>query len=74
MQSPVALVFRFFDWLQKKFDLKYVTVIIKVGGPAAGITDINWDQHFKRQDFKPVTREDFLREIQDIANLEKDLV
>lgn len=68
MKSPTAFIFIFFEWLQKKFNLAFVTITVRLS--ASKITDIDWNQHYKPKDFEGIDRSDLLKELAEIHELE----
>ena len=74
IKDPVALTYRFFDWLQKKYKLRYSAIVIKIGGLNAGVSDIDWNQHFKAREFSSTTREELIAAISDMNEFEKGFI
>ena len=72
MHEVIAFVYKFFEWLQKKFSIHHATFIIEMPG-SSGIKNIEWRQNFKKQDVPELTREDIIRELREINCLERKL-
>ncbi len=73
MQSAMVLVYKFADWLQIKFNLKFATIIIRIGSLAVGVSDVEFNQHYKRKDFGDISRADMVKELAKYNDIEKIL-
>lgn len=70
MKTATAFVYIFFNWLQKKFNIAFATITVRLG--ASKITDIDWNQHYKPKDFEDIDRADLLKELAEIHELEEE--
>ncbi len=72
MKPAMILVFQFANWLWKKYKLQYATLTVRWGGITIGVTDIDFNQHFKARDLATGSREELANALAEMRLVEKD--